>query len=156
MVTWCSTLPLEIGSRGHITARNRETIIHLCHTLKIGKFSNVIKCCSKLALLGSYSIFIGRNSSDWSGSGLLKPWISFLPSTTIPTHLHQWYRFKGVHIFLCTPMCNHETDMRNCLAIWLWIQQDKILGVIVSICALYFCNKAVNHQSYLQSQTWQY
>ena len=69
----CSNMPLEIGSRGHITARNRETIIHLCHTFKIGKFSNVIKCCSKLALLGSYSIFIGRNSSDWSGSGLLKP-----------------------------------------------------------------------------------
>ena len=69
----CSNLPLEIGSRGNITARNRETMIHLCHTLKIGKFSNVIKCSSKLALLGSYSIFIGRNSSDWSGSGLLKP-----------------------------------------------------------------------------------
>ena len=37
--------------------------------------------------------------------------------------------------------------MRNCLAILLWIQQDKILGAIVSICALYFCNKANDYSS---------
>jgi hypothetical protein len=69
----CSNLPLEIGSRGHITTRNRETLVHLCHTFKIGKFSNVIKNCSKLALLGSYSIFIARSAKDWTGSGYLKP-----------------------------------------------------------------------------------
>jgi hypothetical protein len=57
--------------------------------------------------------------------------------------------FVGVHMFVCTLMCNHETVMRNCLAILLWIQQDKILVVIVSICALYFFNKAVNHHQSL-------
>ena len=69
----CSNIPLEIRSRGHGTARNRETITFLCHTFKVGKFSNVIRNCSKLALLGSYSIFIARSSTEWTGSGYLKP-----------------------------------------------------------------------------------
>ena len=46
-------------------------------------------------------------------------------------------------------MFNQETVIINCLDILLWIQQDKILGVIVSICALYFCNKAVK-SSYIK------
>ena len=69
----CSNIPLEVGSRGHVTARNRETLTYLCHTFKVGKFSNVIRNCSKLALLGSYSIFIARSATEWSGSGYLKP-----------------------------------------------------------------------------------
>ena len=69
----CSNMPLEIGSRGHISARNRETLIYLCHTFKIGKFQQVLRNCSKLSLLGSYTIFNARSAKDWSGSGYLKP-----------------------------------------------------------------------------------
>ena len=69
----CSNLPLEIGSRGHISSRNRETLVFLCHTFGIGKFGQVIKNCSKLSLLGSYSIFNARSVKDWGGAGYLKP-----------------------------------------------------------------------------------
>ena len=69
----CTNLPLEVGSRGHLTTRNRETLIHLCHTFKVGKYQQVLLNCSKLALLGSYAIYLARSAQDWSGSGLLKP-----------------------------------------------------------------------------------
>ena len=69
----CTNLPLEICSRGHLNARNRETVIHICHMLKIRKFQQVIKTCSKLALLGSYTIYNARSEATWSGSGYLKP-----------------------------------------------------------------------------------
>ena len=69
----CSNLPLEIGSRGHVTSRNRATPTYLCHTFGVAKFQQVIRNCSKLALLGSYTIFNARSASDLSGSGYLKP-----------------------------------------------------------------------------------
>ena len=69
----CCNMPLEVCSRGQITSRNRETLLYLCHTFGIRKFQQVIKNCSKLALLGSYAIYLARNAPDWSGSGLLTP-----------------------------------------------------------------------------------
>ena len=69
----CSNMPLEIGSRGHITSRNRETLVYLCHNFGIGKFGQAIKNCSKLALLGSYAVFNARRVKDWGVSGYLKP-----------------------------------------------------------------------------------
>jgi hypothetical protein len=69
----CSNMPLEVGSRGHLTSRNRESLIFLCHTFGIRKYQQVLRNCSKLALLGSYAIYLARGASDWSGSGLLKP-----------------------------------------------------------------------------------
>ena len=69
----CSNIPFEIGSQGHMTSRNRETLVYLCHTFKIRKFQQIIRNCSKLALLGSYTIFNARSAPDWSGSGFLKP-----------------------------------------------------------------------------------
>ena len=93
----CNNLPLEVGSRGYITARNRETLIYLCHTFGIRKFQQVIKNSSKLALLGSYAIFLARSAPDWSGSGVLKPWklYHFLLNTLYT--LFQWlYVMVGV------------------------------------------------------------
>ena len=69
----CTNLPLEVGSRGHINSRNRETLLFVCHTFKIRKFQPILKNISKLALLGSYVIFNARSAPDWSGSGYLKP-----------------------------------------------------------------------------------
>ena len=69
----CSNMPLDVGSRGHLTSRNRETLIFLSHTFGIRKYQQIFKNCSKLALLGSYAIYLARGASDWSGSGLLKP-----------------------------------------------------------------------------------
>ena len=69
----CSNIPLEIGTRGIVNARNRAVLTKLCHGMKVNKVSCVTKNCSKLALLGSYSIWNARYSTDWSGSGFLKP-----------------------------------------------------------------------------------
>ena len=69
----CHNLPLEIGTRGVVTMRNRAVLTQLCHGMKVNKVSSVIKNCSKLALLGSYTIWNARYSQDWSGGGFLKP-----------------------------------------------------------------------------------
>ena len=62
----CSNIPLEIGTRGVINTRNKAVLTQLCHAMKVTKASAVIKNCSKLALLGSYSIN-ARYSMEWSG-----------------------------------------------------------------------------------------
>lgn len=69
----CHNIPLEIGTRGVVNSRNRTVLTQLCHGLKVNKVSCVIKNCSKLALLGSYTLWNARYSSDWSGGGYLKP-----------------------------------------------------------------------------------
>ena len=69
----CHIIPLEIGTRGVVNARNRIVLTQLCHGLKVNKVSLVIKNCSKLALLGSYTLWNARYSTDWSGGGYLKP-----------------------------------------------------------------------------------
>ena len=69
----CNNIPLEIGTRGVVNARNRTVLTQLCHGMKVNKVSCVIKNCSKLALLGSYTLWNARYSTDWSGGGYLKP-----------------------------------------------------------------------------------
>ena len=91
----CSNLPLEVGSRGHLTQRNRETLTFLCHKFKIRKYQQIMRSCSKLALLGSYTIFNARSAPDWSGSGYLKPWFIILY-----THIMSVMLFGG---YYCAP-----------------------------------------------------
>ena len=69
----CHNFPFEIGSRGHVTLHNRGTLSHLCHVTGIRKTQQVIKNCSKLVLLASYTIFNARKTEDWSGQAYLKP-----------------------------------------------------------------------------------
>ena len=67
----CSNLPLEIGTRGFINLRNKSLLTHLCNIMKVKKVSQVTKMCSKLAVLGSFSIWNARYSADWSSGGYL-------------------------------------------------------------------------------------
>ena len=69
----CSNLPLEIGTRGFINGKNKSLLTHLCKIMKVKKVSQVMQMCSKLAVLGSYSIWNARYSADWSGGGYLSP-----------------------------------------------------------------------------------
>ena len=69
----CSNLPLEIGTRGFINAKNKSLLTHLCKIMKVKKVSHVTQMCSKLAVLGSYTIWNARHSADWSGGGYLSP-----------------------------------------------------------------------------------
>ena len=69
----CLNIPLEIGTRGVVNTRNRGVLTQLCHSVKVSKVSSVIKNCSKLAILGSYTLWNARYSQDWNGSGYLQP-----------------------------------------------------------------------------------
>ena len=69
----CSNLPLEIGTRGLINAKNKSLLAHLCNIMKVKKVSKVIQSCSKLAVLGSFTIWNARHSADWNGGGYLTP-----------------------------------------------------------------------------------
>ena len=69
----CVNLPLEIGARGFINNKNRGVLTHLCHITNIRKVREIQKVCSKLALLGTYTIYCARNSKEWNCTRLLKP-----------------------------------------------------------------------------------
>ena len=69
----CANIPIEVGTRGFISTKNNNILTQLCHGLRITKVSSVVKNCSKLALLGSFTIWNARYSSDWSGGNVLKP-----------------------------------------------------------------------------------
>ena len=69
----CFHTTLEVGVRGHITPRNKSTLTWLCSLAKDKKVSKFVSTTSKLALLGSYSVWAARRSPDWSPGNLLKP-----------------------------------------------------------------------------------
>ena len=69
----CMNMPFEIGSRGHVTRQNKITLAQLCSVTGVRKAQQVIKNCSKIVLLGSYSIYNSRRSHDWSGQAYSKP-----------------------------------------------------------------------------------
>ena len=69
----CHNSPLEIGTRGYISPRNKSTLMYLAHICNIKKPQNFIKTIGKLSLLGSYQLYLARNSQDWSSGGLLLP-----------------------------------------------------------------------------------
>ena len=70
----CLYIPLEVGIRGFINAKNKNILTKLCHSLRINKASSVVENCSKLAVLGPFSIWNARYSSDWNGGAVLKHW----------------------------------------------------------------------------------
>ena len=69
----CTHTTLEIGARGHITPRNKSTLTWLCSLVRERKVSRFTSNVSKLALLGSYTVWVARRSPDWSAGNLLKP-----------------------------------------------------------------------------------
>ena len=69
----CHHTTLEIGARGLINPRNRGNISWLCSLARERKIKRVISNLSKLALLGSYCIWVAKRSQDWTSGSLLKP-----------------------------------------------------------------------------------
>ena len=71
---FCDVDTIEIGSRGLITRRNKSTIQHM---LTISENSTprkeILKTLSKLAVLGSYKIFISRNEETWMSPEYIVP-----------------------------------------------------------------------------------
>ena len=67
-----SNLPLELGTRGSVDKRNAtniETISNLCGIRAIQRLKGIL---SKIALLGSYRIYLARNSDCWQPGGLIE------------------------------------------------------------------------------------
>ena len=66
----CHNTPLEVRARGFIYTRNKGVTSHICKKINIKKVSQILKNCSKLALLGSYVIW---PSQDWTSGQFLSP-----------------------------------------------------------------------------------
>ena len=67
-----SNLPLELGTRGSVDKRNAtniETISNLCGVRAIQRFKGAL---CKIALLGSYRIFLARNSNSWQPGAFIE------------------------------------------------------------------------------------
>ena len=69
----CTTIPIEVCSRGHINSRNRSSLTNIFHTCRVKKNQKTIRSLSKLSLLGSYSVYNARRSETWNISSFLKP-----------------------------------------------------------------------------------
>ena len=65
-------LPLEIGCRGVLNARNSVVLETLCNALKIPARQKLRGALGRIALLGSYRIWLARHSPEWSGGSLIK------------------------------------------------------------------------------------
>mgnify|MGYP007025700188 CR=1 FL=1 len=66
-------MPLEIGSRGVISARNHTVLADVCGMCGIKSLKTFRRTLGKISLLGSHRIYLARRSSEWSGGALIKP-----------------------------------------------------------------------------------
>ena len=69
----CQNRPLEVGVRGYISPRNRETLFFIAHMCKVKRPRELIQRIGKTAVLGSYQIYLARKSQEWSPGGLIIP-----------------------------------------------------------------------------------
>ena len=67
-----SNLPLEIGCRGVISARNSLVMETICNIIKIPSKQKLKGALGRIALQGSYRIWLARRSQEWSGGELIK------------------------------------------------------------------------------------
>ena len=67
----CMVVPLEVGVRGHISTRNRDSLTFLATTCKVRAVKTFYRKVSKTSLLGSYRIWLARDSQDWTPGNLL-------------------------------------------------------------------------------------
>ena len=68
----CLNLPLEIGCRGVINARNHLVLETLFNMFKIRARKRPTASLGRIALLGSYRIWLARQSQEWSGGDLIR------------------------------------------------------------------------------------
>ena len=59
-------MPLEIGCRGVVNARNHGVLATLCSIVGIRGLKQLRGSLARLALLGSYRIWLARRSQEWS------------------------------------------------------------------------------------------
>ena len=64
-------MPLEIGCRGVINSRNHCVLAEVCSMVGIRGLKKLRGTLGRLALLGSYRIWLARKSQEWSPGELL-------------------------------------------------------------------------------------
>ena len=67
-----SNLPFEIGCRGTLNARNSVVLETLCNILRIPGRQKLKGALGRIALLGSYRIWLARHSQEWTGGELIR------------------------------------------------------------------------------------
>ena len=65
-------LPLEIGCRGVINQRNAANLEYLCNLIGIRGVKRLKGDLGRIAVIGSYRIWLARNSQEWSSGELIK------------------------------------------------------------------------------------
>ena len=65
-------LPLEIGCRGVINQRNAANLEYICNQVGIRSIKKLKGALGRVALIGSYRIWLARNSQEWSAGELIK------------------------------------------------------------------------------------
>ena len=105
------SLPLEIRCRGVINQRNAVNLETICNHLGIRSLKKLKGALGRIALIGSYRIWLARNSQEWSSGELIrvKAWnshtfhtlvficICISLITMIFDSLIYWYRSLGVY-----------------------------------------------------------
>ena len=66
-----SNMPLEIGCRGVIDKRNSLVLETICNLVNIRAHQRLKGALGRIALLGSYRIYLARRSSEWNGGELI-------------------------------------------------------------------------------------
>ena len=65
-------LPLEIGCRGVINQRNAANLEFICNQVGIRGIKKLKGALGRIALIGSYRIWLARNSQEWSSGELIR------------------------------------------------------------------------------------
>ena len=68
-------MPLEVGSRGVITARNHAVLATLARICQIRDLTSFRRTLGKISLVGSYGyrIYLARGSSEWTSGPFILP-----------------------------------------------------------------------------------
>ena len=66
------TFTREIGCRGVINKRNHLVLETICNLVKIRGRKKLSASLGRIALLGSYRIWLARHSQQWTGGELIK------------------------------------------------------------------------------------
>ena len=64
-------MPLEIGCRGVINLRNAANLEYICNLVGIKGIQKLKGALERIALIGSYRIWLARNSQEWSAGELV-------------------------------------------------------------------------------------
>ena len=65
-------LPLEIGCRGVVNTRNMGVLATICSLVGIRSMKRLRANLGRIALLGSYRIWLARRSQDWTPGELIR------------------------------------------------------------------------------------